>query len=232
MVRANEMQAIILAGGLGTRLQAVVSDLPKPMAPIRNKPFLACLLDYLSSQGIRKVILSVGYKHEVIKNYFGNNYHGVAIEYSVEESLLGTGGAIKKALTFVDGDLTFVINGDSLLKADYQAMLQQQKKTNSKFTLALKHVADIARYGAVKVEDNHVVSFLEKGGAGPGLINTGVYLCSKAFFNSFTLPDVFSIETDFLHRHLDAIKPEAFIATDYFIDIGIPEDYLLAQTAL
>lgn len=226
------MQAIILAGGLGTRLKSLVPDLPKPMAPIGNKPFLAYLLDYLSLQGMQEIILSVGYKHDVIQAYFGDSYANMIIKYSIEDKPLGTGGAIKQALTQIESDLTFILNGDSFLQADYRAFLKQQQQSNANFTLALKHVADVARYGAVNVKDKQVISFFEKGKTGPGLISTGVYLCSKAFFNSFDLPEVFSIESDFLYHYIDSIKAEAFIVDDYFIDIGIPEDYMKAQNTI
>jgi D-glycero-alpha-D-manno-heptose 1-phosphate guanylyltransferase len=226
------MQAVILAGGFGTRLKSIIPDLPKPMAPIGDKPFLAFLLDYLSSQGIREIVLSVGYKHDVIMNYFGDSYAKLSIQYSVEDKPLGTGGAIKKALTYTKADLTFILNGDSFLQVDYNALLQQQQKSNAKFMLVLKHVADVSRYGAVNVKDNQVISFFEKGKAGPGMISTGVYLGSREFFNSFDLPETFSVETDFLHRYIDSIKAEAFFADNYFVDIGVPDDYLRAQREL
>lgn len=226
------MQAIILVGGFGTRLRSLVADVPKPMAPIGDKPFLAFLLAYLSTQGISDVVLSVGYQHDVIKNYFNNNYSNLNIRYAIEDKALGTGGAVKKSMEYIESDHVFILNGDTFLKTDYRALLKQQQQTNNNFILTLKQVADVGRYGAVNVENNRVIGFFEKGKTGPGLINTGVYLCSKDFFNSFELPETFSLETDFLYQKTDMIKAGAHIVDDYFIDIGIPEDYLRAQQEL
>lgn len=226
------MQAIILAGGLGTRLKSAVPDLPKPMAPIGDKAFLAFLLDHLSTQGIQDVILSVGYQHDVIMNYFGKTYANLNLRYSIEDKALGTGGAVNKAFDQVNSDSAFILNGDSFLKVDYSALLKQQQALETNFVLTLKQMPDVSRYGAVNVENNHVTGFFEKGKTGPGLINSGVYLCSKKFFRSFELPEVFSIETDFLYCYTHRIHAGAFIVDDYFIDIGIPADYLKAQKEL
>lgn len=228
------MQSIILAGGMGTRLTSILPNLPKPMAPIRSKPFLAILIEYLSSQNVNDIVLAVGHKHDVITNYFGEKYGSATIRYSIEHKLLGTGGAIHQAMQKTAGDPVFIINGDTFVKIDYRAMMAKHDKyeSSSSMTIALKQVPDVTRYGNVGVENNCITAFHEKGAAGPGLINTGVYVFSKTVFDKFNLPEVFSFEKDFLYPYAQAIKPQAFMTDAYFIDIGVPEDYKRAQLEL
>ncbi len=225
------MQAVILAGGFGTRLQSVVKNIPKPMAPIQGKPFLAYLIEYLKSQGITRVILSVYYLREQIENFFGNSYDGVDIVYVGEEKPLGTGGAIVNALQHADvNQPVFVLNGDTFLKLNYHAMLAQHSNTQPILTMALRKVADCSRYGVVLTEGEDVVSFSETGEAGiGGLINAGVYLISPYLLQKFPLAlEPFSFEKDFLFPQISQLKPKAFVVDDYFIDIGVPEDYARA----
>ncbi len=226
-------QAIILAGGLGTRLQSVISDIPKPMAPIRGRPFLAFVLDHLSEQGITEVILSVGYKHQVIIDYFGDRYKRMKIDYSIEESPLGTGGAIRQALRFVTDSQAFCLNGDTFLKLDYEKTRQVHREQEGiMVTLVLKKMDDVSRYGTVTIQDNEIVTFQEKGRKGEGLINAGHYVLNKNLFDRFELPSVFSFENDFLHLHCHKM-PVRQVTTDCaFIDIGIPEDYQRAENEL
>jgi len=235
------MYAIILAGGFGTRLRSALAHVPKPMAPIQDKPFLAYLLEYLKTQGIREVILSVHYLREQIQNYFKTSYQGLAIRYAVEETPLGTGGAMAHALKLLDTtEPIFIVNGDTFLKLNYRAMLAQHQKTSPLMTMALRHVDDCGRYGAVLLKDNHITSFVHQGEQGPGFINGGVYLIQphlfhalpslgKSFFNAEDQVQPFSFEQDFLFPYSNQLKPQAFVAEDYFIDIGIPEDYVRAQ---
>ncbi len=224
------MQAIVLVGGMGTRLRSVIADVPKPMAPIHDKPFLAHLLYYLKKQGITSVVFPVHYMGEKIRAYFSANYAGIDIQYVEEETPLGTGGAIVNSLTAIP-DLhspVFVLNGDTFLKLDYQAMYQAQQKQNTALTIALRQVNDCSRYGKVVVDDQHIVEFREKGEVGAGLINAGVYLVRPSLFADYRLPQRFSFETDFLLPFLPDLNPHAFITNDYFIDIGIPDDYAKA----
>lgn len=226
------MHAVILAGGLGTRLRSVLPDTPKPMAPIQGRPFLALLIDYLALQGFTSVVLSVGYKYENIQSYFGSQYGAIDIRYSIESEPLGTGGAIKKSLSLVDGDSVFVLNGDTFLQLDYKRMLAGAVFRDSLLHIALRSVDDVSRYGAVKVDKNEIVSFSEKSGAAAGLINSGIYLLSPAIFESFDMPDKFSFEQDFIYQHLKSIRPISYVTEGYFIDIGVPEDYMRAQREL
>jgi D-glycero-alpha-D-manno-heptose 1-phosphate guanylyltransferase len=223
------MQAIVLAGGFGTRLRSVIADVPKPMAPIHGKPFLAYLLDYLKSQGITEVVLSVHYLKEQIQAYFQNTYNDMTIHYAVEEQPLGTGGAIVNSLKYVDNSKpVFVLNGDTFLKINYELMMQQHLATKPCMTMALRQIADCSRYGVVLTEGTAVTAFNEKGHSGEGLINAGVYLLDAALLSKWQGAEAFSFERDFLFPQISYLRPQAFITDHYFIDIGVPEDYARA----
>ncbi|ELK4666007.1 nucleotidyltransferase family protein [Campylobacter coli] len=216
------MQAIVLAGGLGTRLRSVVQDLPKPMAPINGKPFLAFVLEYLKKQGITEIILSVSYKYELIQKYFKDEFDGVEIHYNIEKELLGTGGAIKDALKLVKNE-AYVLNGDTLFDIDLKKLIL----SSSKICIALKQMQNFDRYGTVNVDEQGLVtSFEEKVFKKQGLINGGIYLLKKDIFNKFDLEKKFSFE-EFLQENYKSLKIQTQIFDDYFIDIGIPEDYFL-----
>ncbi|MES2219126.1 MAG: nucleotidyltransferase family protein [Pseudomonadota bacterium] len=220
------MQAIILAGGFGTRLRSVLADVPKPMAPLHGKPFLAYLLYYLKGQGVTDVALSVHYLREQIEAYFGNSYKEISIQYAVEERPLGTGGAIIKSLPLTDPSRpVFVLNGDTFLQMDYRAMLVMHHQHGGLLSMALRSVDDCSRYGVVMTENNVITAFKEQGGSYPGLINAGVYLLNANLFRGRSFPEQFSFERDFLFPEVASIKPQAFVVEDYFIDIGVPEDY-------
>lgn len=223
------MEAIVLAGGLGTRLRSVITDLPKPMAPIGDKPFLEYILKYLQKNGITRVVLSVGYKWETIKEYFGNNFKNIELVYSVENEPLGTGGAIKKALSHCKEDNIFIINGDTF----FDVKLQDLKlEDDSSIQLSLKSMKNFDRYGCVETDDYGIVTtFTEKGYRESGNINGGIYLMSKNIFNEFDLEEKFSFE-EFMQNNFKQLNISTKIFDNYFIDIGIPEDYEKAQIDL
>jgi D-glycero-alpha-D-manno-heptose 1-phosphate guanylyltransferase len=225
------MQAIILAGGFGTRLRSVLSDVPKPMAPINGKPFLAYLLEYLLTQGVTDIVLSIHYLREQIEDYFKDNYRGASIRYAVEHEPLGTGGAIMRSLPLMDLDRPiFILNGDTFLRMNYQHMYANHAEADDcHLTMALRKVADCSRYGVVLTEGDSVVDFNEAGDHAPGLINAGVYLLNASLFDDFTLSEKFSFEKDFLFPNLNRIAPRSYVVDEYFIDIGIPEDYARAS---
>ncbi|RTI69759.1 D-glycero-D-manno-heptose 1-phosphate guanosyltransferase [Campylobacter jejuni] len=214
------MQAIVLAGGLGTRLKSVVQDLPKPMAPINGKPFLAFVLEYLKKQGITEVILSVSYKYELIQEYFKDEFEGMKIRYNIEKELLGTGGAIKDALKLIQNQ-AYVLNGDTIFDIDLKKLVLN----DSKICIALKQMQNFDRYGTVNIDDQGIVtSFEEKVFKKQGLINGGIYLLKKDIFDEFDLEKKFSFE-EFLQVNYKILKIQTQIFDDYFIDIGIPWDY-------
>ncbi len=215
------MEAIILCGGLGTRLRAVVKDVPKPMAAVGGKPFLEFIFEFLKKQGVKSVVLAVSYKYEVIQEHFKNEFLGIKIKYSIEQEPLGTGGAIKEALKLCEEEQIFVLNGDSIFEID----LKNLRLNGAKICLALKKMVDFQRYGAVKVDESgEIAEFKEKSFCKEGLINGGIYLLSKDIFEGFSFLGHFSFE-EFLSTNFKALKARAELFEDYFIDIGIPQDY-------
>lgn len=218
------MEAIVLAGGFGTRLSTVVSDVPKPMAPINGRPFLEYLLDDLNEKGISRVILAVGYKKEIIKSYFKKKYKNIDIIYSNEDIPLGTGGAIKKALILAEDENIFIINGDTFFDVNLKEMYQFHKKNNSKLTLAIKEMEKFDRYGSLILEGDKIIKFEEKKYVDKGYINGGIYLINKELLKKEEKEN-FSFEKEILENEKFMIEKYGYEAEGYFIDIGIPQDY-------
>jgi len=226
------MKVILLAGGMGTRLQSVVSNIPKPMAPSGDVPFLDILLKNLIDQGIDEVTLSVGYRHEVIMEYFGNSFQGVPINYIVEETPLGTGGALRKALQGnSEGTPYFVLNADTFIDVNLTEMLNGYLASGADVGIVLKQLDDVSRYGRVTLDSKHteIISFEEKSGCETGFVNMGVYIIRPDFFDRFVLPNAFSLEKDCFVAMLSNISFFPWLSEGYFIDIGVPEDYERAQ---
>ena len=216
------MEAIILCGGLGTRLKSVVKDLPKPMANINGKPFLQILLEFLARQGFERVILAVSYKFEVIQDFFSNDFKGMKLIYSVEQSPLGTGGGLRQALNLAKESEVFVLNGDSFFDINLRAL---KLEGQSKISLALKKMKKFDRYGEVRLDERGFISsFREKEFVEEGLINAGIYLLKKDIFEGFALEDSFSFE-EFLQANFKALNAFGISFDEYFKDIGVPEDY-------
>lgn len=227
----DNCDVIILAGGLGTRLREVVPDLPKPMAPVAGRPFLAHILDRLSQHGAKRVILAVGYMSEAIKTCFASNYSGMELVYATEPEPLGTGGAIAYASAFSKANDLIILNGDTFLELDYGAFIADMRKRDAKVGIVVRSVSDVSRYGCCKVSNGHLLNFSEKGSSGEGLINGGVYYIKRDLFSlDNTIPDKFSFENDYMPLALATVKPSAYVCSGYFIDIGIPDDFARAQT--
>ncbi|MDW7973007.1 MAG: nucleotidyltransferase family protein [Thermodesulfovibrio sp.] len=225
-------ECLILAGGLGTRLRGVINDIPKPMAPISGKPFLEFLLRYLSSQGMERIVLSVGYLKEKIIEHFGSNFMGMEIVYSVEEEPLGTGGAILKARDLL-GEAFFVLNGDTLFMIDLRELYEFYARKCADVVIALRKMEDCSRYGSVVIDqDGRIKGFIEKGKMGECLINGGVYVVSKGILDKVNFPVPFSWERDFLERYYEDFNIYGLLCEGYFIDIGTPEDYGRANDEL
>ena len=221
-------EAVILAGGFGTRLKDVLKkNTPKPMAPIHSRPFLEYILDNLVQFNFTKVVLSVGYLHEVIINHFGSEYKNLKIEYMIENSPLGTGGALLKSLEKVRSNEIFVLNGDTFFNIDFDGSSLNQE---SSLCLALKNIDNASRYGSVLIDTNGIVQeFKEKESNSWGLINGGIYLVRRDIFSDIKiLEEKFSFEV-FMKKYYKNIKASAKVFDDYFIDIGVPEDYKLAE---
>lgn len=226
------MEAIILAGGLGTRLASRLNRIPKSMAPIGDRPFLEILLDRLIIAGCSGIVLSVGHLRDAIVERFGNRYKGVPIEYAIEESPLGTGGAIRLALNLTHDQAIIVLNGDTYIDVDFSEMMKFHNSIAGCLTMAVARVDDTARYGGVLIDDQRIAGFLEKERNGPGWINGGLYVIDRNFPWKQNLGARFSFEADVLVPYISEIRPGAFVCEGYFRDIGIPEDLDRAQAEL
>lgn len=226
------LEGIVLAGGEGRRLRARVRDLPKPMADIAGRPFLWWLMSRLNRQGVERVILSVGYKAEAIQAYFGEQFLGVEIAYSVESEPLGTGGAIRLALEQATQAQVIVMNGDTYTDLDLRGFITKFESSGSDLAVAVTQLNDVGRYGVTIIEEksDKLLGFEEKQRSSAGYINAGVYCLRPDIFTKYAVPVKFSFERDFLSERLAELRPVTFKGTRAFIDIGVPEDYALAQT--
>lgn len=228
------MEVIILAGGLGTRLRSVVSEVPKCMAPVAGKPFLWYLLKYLTKYDVNKVILSVGYLREVIFEWIDEvkDDFPFVFDYAVEEEPLGTGGGIKLALSKATTNDVIVLNGDTFFEVNLNELIEAHRLYPSAITIALKPMREFERYGRVIINkvDNRILEFKEKEYCKQGLINGGVYVINRLepIFNG--VPEKFSFETSVLAPQCKLGKLFGVVQNGYFIDIGIPEDYQRAET--
>lgn len=227
-----EMEAILLAGGLGTRLRSVVSDRPKPMALIEGKPFMEYVIRQLIRHGVKRIVFAVGYKGAMVEEYFGDgSKFGFEAVYAWEETLLGTGGAIKNAGKQINGDFFYVLNADTFYQIDYRRLVQQQQSQDLDMALVLRRVPDVSRYGqAVLDQEGRLAGFNEKSEeAREGTINGGIYLMSRSLMEE--IPDgKVSLENDMIPRWLSEGKRlGGFVNDGYFIDIGIPEAYFQFQ---
>ena len=225
------LEAIILAGGLGTRLSPVVTGLPKPMAPIGNRPFLEIVLPSLAVKGFGRVVLSLGYMAENISSHFGDSFAGLELVYVVEEQALGTGGGVRLALTQCKEDHAFVFNGDTFLDLEVD-VVEQQWQQEGKSIIIGRQVDDTVRYGRLLTSGGRVVGFTEKGVVGSGVINAGCYVFDRNELDAFPLNIPFSLEVDFLSKSISSKEFQVFISDGKFIDIGIPEDFARAQIEL
>lgn len=224
----EKVDAIILAGGLGTRLRGIASDLPKVLLPVNGKPFLDILLHHLNQSGIiGKVILAVGYKADkIIEHYENSRTENFNIVFSVETELLGTGGAIRKAIGYSETEAILVMNGDSYVEVNLEKMFAAHRAKKAVMTVVIKEVPDASRYGKVVLDaDGRVVTFEEKkNDPVAGYINAGVYLFNRNLLNEVAEERVLSWEKDLLPGFLRE-SVYGFISRGRFIDIGIPETY-------
>jgi D-glycero-alpha-D-manno-heptose 1-phosphate guanylyltransferase len=225
-------EAIILAGGFGTRLKSLVNDIPKPMAPVKNQPFISYIFEQLHKYKFEKVILAAGYRSEVFLSYFGTSYKNLELIYSVEKEPLGTGGAILKASELLSSDCFLVVNGDTFFEVDFEKMEQKFMKSKSGLMVALKPMVNFDRYGAVVASEEKIISFNEKKFCEEGLINGGIYMVIKDWLNERAIGKVFSFEKDILENLVIKDDITYYISDGYFIDIGIPEDYKRASEEL
>lgn len=226
-------EAVILAGGYGIRLRGVIGDIPKSMAPVRNKPFLEYLISWLASKNVTSIVISVGYKADAIVSFFGNEFNGIPIEYVHETRPLGTGGGILNALKNIRSRDFVALNGDTFFPVDIGELISFHRKFSCKITVALKEIDSCSRFGSVKIDhNNNIISFNEKASNGKGVINGGLYVINKDFLEKSGLPPACSFEKDILEKSASDDKVKGLIFNNTFLDIGIPEDYNKAAFVL
>lgn len=222
------MDAIILAGGLGTRLSSVVHDIPKCMAPVAGEPFLCYLLRYLSKYPISKVILSVGHLREHIFAWIDSHREQFPfpIEYAIEETPLGTGGAIRLAMNQVQDDEVVVINGDTFFDVDLNQLISEHRSSGASLSIALKPMRNFDRFGNVVLGDKgRIAKFQEKKYCESGLINGGIYIVNRVHPFFADQAERFSFEKEVLENPANLGLISGFCHDRYFMDMGIPEDY-------
>jgi D-glycero-alpha-D-manno-heptose 1-phosphate guanylyltransferase len=232
-LKAMITEAIVLAGGLGTRLKSVVADLPKSLAPVAGKPFLAYLLDYATQEGIKKFIFALGYKTEQLEDFVKKYLPETSYAFSIEQEPLGTGGAIYKACKLVSTNNAIILNADTFFGVSFSQLSAIHEQSDAECTLALKPMKAFDRYGIVEInEEKTVTGFREKRFQTEGLINGGVYALKVRPFLQKSFPYVFSFEKDYLEKYFAKENILGLVSDAYFIDIGIPEDYQRAQKEL
>ncbi len=217
-------EALILCGGLGTRLRSVVPDRPKVLAPVAGRPFVAHVLDQLAAAGVTRAVLCTGYMAEEVERTLGARHGSMQLAYAVETTPLGTAGALKAALPWLKGDQAFVVNGDSILDAPLADMPRETA------VVALAEVPDTARYGRVVLEGDRIVRFEEKA-PGAGLINAGVYLIHRRRLEALPPPPL-SLERDVFPRWIAGEGLSGWRSGGQLLDIGIPESYAQAADFL
>jgi D-glycero-alpha-D-manno-heptose 1-phosphate guanylyltransferase len=229
MIKDSRNHLIVLAGGLGTRLSAVVNAVPKPMAPVQGKPFLEFLLNYWINQGVDLITLSVGYKHEKIKNHFGNSFNGIPLEYVVEEVPLGTGGAIKNCLATADLRFqnTLIVNGDTWFEVNLGNFIDDLHSSHYPVSMVLKKISNNNRYDGVGIDASGAINKFGIKNTKETLINGGCYCVDPNFLLNYlkAYPSRFSFEVDVLTNLANENLLYGHIQEGLFCDIGIPEDY-------
>lgn len=226
------MKAVILCGGLGTRLGSLTKDTPKPLLEVAGKPFIAHVMNRLTRAGVDGLVLAAGFQWGKLQAYVGDSWDGTPVQYSFEPHPLGTGGAIKTAMARANLSEALVVNGDTLFDIDIPAFLSFAKLKEAQVCVALRKVEDCSRYGRIAVAgDGELITFGEKDYKGAGLINGGIYYLLSSALNGIA-SEAFSFETDFLSTRHAGHSVYGLTFDDYFIDIGILADLQRAQLEL
>jgi D-glycero-alpha-D-manno-heptose 1-phosphate guanylyltransferase len=219
-------EAIILAGGLGTRLREAVPELPKCMAPVAGKPFLHYVIKHFLQEGIERFIFSLGYKHEVIEEFLQKNYTAIDYTSTIEKEPLGTGGAIKLACGVATNKTVLVVNGDTLYAVKADKLAQAHAARQAHCTLSLKPMKNFDRYNVVELDEAGIIKrFGQRQFYASGYINGGVYALEAQAFLNGSFPLKFSFENDYLEKYYTQRTIAGVVQDEYFIDIGVPEDY-------
>jgi NDP-sugar pyrophosphorylase family protein len=226
------MKAVVLCGGLGTRLGPLTRETPKPLLDIGGKPFITNVLDHLAANGTTEIVLAVSFQWQKLRDALGETWRGLPLHYSVEAEPLGTGGAVRQAMHQMGWTEAIVANGDTLLRMDPRLLRDAASQHSADLVLALIQVNDASRYGCVRVGvDSRVLEFEEKGQSGKGLINAGLYWIRAGVLDKG--PDgVFSLERDLMAAQVNDLAMYGVATSSYFIDMGIPEDLERARREL
>src|SRR5918994_2010001 len=229
------MQAVVLVGGQGTRLRPITYDIPKALVPLRNRPFMGYMLDFLRGGGLDGAVLSLGYLPDPIQEYLGDKQEldGFSVDYAVENRTLGTAGGIKNAERYLDGDTFVVVNGDVLTGMDLRKAIELHKANDALTTITLTSVEDPTAYGLVEVDHDMVVKrFLEKPAADEvttNLVNAGVYVLEPEVLGMIPAGREVSIEREIFPELQESGRLRAHITSSYWRDIGTPRSYLAAS---
>ncbi len=224
--------AIVLAGGLGTRLASVSNGTPKVLMLVDGKPFIEYVFDNLIDQGVTRAVITASYKWELLHSAYGDKYKTLDLLWSIEVEPLGTGGAIKQAFMMHNIHEAVVVNADTIFKIDLQELEQFHRTHSAQITIAMRGVDNVERYGEVTAENGQLTAFNEKSRTGPGLINGGVYLIDSSFWKHHSFETAFSFERECLQKYVGRDRIYGLVQDGYFIDIGIPEDLERAQNEL
>ena len=231
-VPAPQVNAVVLCGGLGTRLGELTRETPKPLLEVGGKPLVAHVLEKLQAGGVTQACLAVSFQWQKLKYALGDSWNGLQLTYSVESEPMGTGGAVRQALQQMGWAEAFVANGDTLIDVDLGGMRNVATTNQADWVIALKLVDDAARFGRVNIGTGlRVTSFSEKGLPGPGLINAGLYWLRARVLEQAPL-GVFSLERDLMAVSVSELAMYGFVTSGYFIDMGIPEDLERARRDL
>jgi D-glycero-alpha-D-manno-heptose 1-phosphate guanylyltransferase len=231
LLDTRTVNVVILTGGKGTRLRSVLSDKPKVLAEVNSRPFLTYILDQLIKFDFREVVFCSGYMADAIGSYFGSHYKQLNIEYSREETPLGTGGALRHALPKLSSSILLVMNGDSYVDANLVTFVKSFSQKRLIAKMLLTEVDDVSRFGSVQFSNEMMItSFKEKGAQkGPGWINAGVYLLKKSLIEEIPEERFFSLEKD-LFPELSGRGLFGYCTNGDFIDIGTPDSYATAES--
>jgi len=222
----RDTQAVVLAGGLGTRLRSVTGELPKVLAPVLGRPYLRFVLDQLERAGVRSALICTGYKSAEVAAVIGARHGSLTVRYSAEPAPRGTAGALREALPQLEQEELLVLNGDSFIEADLAAFALAHRGRRAEASLLLTEVPEVGRYGKVEVDAaGRIVAFREKGGAsGAGTINAGVYLLKRQLVAALPEQSEISLERE-VFPTLVGRGFYGFNLGGRFIDIGTPESY-------
>lgn len=230
MSHLDNLTAVIIAGGLGTRLGNALGDIPKALAPVAGQPFISHLLDQLAQAGLKRAVLCTGHGGDLLEDFVAAGGQPLELSCSREPEPLGTGGALRRALPMIEGGVVLAMNGDSYVDTGLADIIDRYCSSASAAAMVLVATPDTSRFGSVAVDANsQVTEFIEKrAGGGPGLINGGIYLLSRQFLSAIPAARPVSLEREVFPAWIGK-GLEGYPVDADFIDIGTPESLARAE---